>query len=257
MVLYASDLDRTLIFSARFLSEYPCDKSYTPVEYKDDKIISYMADEVISKLNYVSSKENVQFVPVTLRGIEEYNRVNLGVKPDYAIVAGGGVILDKYGNSLEEWDKYVSSGFDKFEMLEIIGDIEDSLDSVDYQVKVIDNCYLFFKTKDVELFDTEVEYLDEKYENWLFIRQGNKCYAIPKHISKQSALKWLWNKLNKPYIIASGDSEMDLPMLTLANQAVIPEHGSLIKSGIIIDGRIISGGILSALETMRMVDEAS
>lgn len=254
MILYASDLDRTLIFSNKFIKENPTDAPYTPVEYKGDIVISNMADEVHSKLIEIKDNKNVIFVPVTTRSIDEYRRINLGFIPEYAIMSNGGTILHN-GVVMEEWDKYIKSKVDYMEAINIINDIEEEMQSVNYKVKMIDNCYLFFKTEHPELFDTEALYLMGKYPNWEFTRQVGKCYAIPKHFSKQIALRWLYNKLDKPYIIASGDSELDLPMLTLANRAIIPRHGSLVKDGFVEDCTFADGGITSPLVTMSFVEK--
>lgn len=253
-VLYASDMDRTLIFSDNFIREYPSEKSYTPVEYKDGRVISNMCDEVKDRLHKLKDNKQVTFVPVTTRSIAEYNRVDIGFIPEYAIMANGGKILHN-GVEMEEWNDYIKSGFKAEEAMNIIVDIEDELTSVDYKVKVIDGCYLFFKTEHPELFDIEVMYLMNKYPDWEFTRQVKKCYAIPKHFSKQIALRWLWHKLDKPFIVASGDSELDLPMLTLANKAIIPSHGSLVKEKFVEDGTFADGGIASSLATMNIVEE--
>jgi len=254
MVLYASDMDRTLIFSGRFLEEYPTDASYSVIEQKEGKVISYMSDEVYRKLDKVRRNSNVTFVPVTTRSLEEYNRINLRFTPEYAIVSNGGIILHN-GEPIKEWEEYIKKNIDMMEAMELIHDIQDNLSSVNYKIKVIDSCYLFFKTNYPELFDVETQYLIEKYPNWVFTRQNKKCYAIPKHFSKQVALRWLWHKLNEPFIVASGDSELDLPMLTLANRAIIPSHGSLVKDKFVLSGTFADGGITSPLFTMKVVEE--
>lgn len=252
MILYASDLDRTLIYSGRFLEEYPTESEIEVIETKDGRIISYMSSDVKHKLASISSKSDVTFVPVTTRSISEYNRVKLGFTPEYAITSNGGTILYN-GVPLKEWQDYIDKNINRGQMLDIIMDIEE-LDSVDYDVKCIDNCYLFFKTNNEELFDIEVIELQEKYKDYVFTRQRNKCYAIPKHFSKQIALGWLSNKLNNPFIIASGDSELDLPMLGIAHKALVPSHGSLVKDNFIFEGTIIDGGITSPLNTIQFIE---
>lgn len=254
-VLYASDLDRTLIFSERFIFENPTSAKYSPVEYKEDRIISYMSNDVNSKLHCINDNKKVQFVPVTTRSLSEYKRVNLGFTPEYAIVANGAIILHN-GEVMEEWNDYIKSKLDYTEVLDLSQDICDLIDSLVKQPKLIDNSYLFFKINDQALFDEEVVNLINRYPNWTFTRQVNKCYAIPNHFSKQIALRWLWHKLNHPYIVASGDSELDLPMLTLANRAIIPSHGSLVKDGFVTQGTFADGGITSPLFTMSIVEES-
>jgi HAD superfamily hydrolase (TIGR01484 family) len=260
MIIYASDLDRTLLYSGRFLDEHPSESKYSIVEMKDSRVISYMSDKVKDKLLEINSNNNVMFIPVTTRSIEEYKRIDLGFKPEFAILANGGIILDKNENQLEEWDKHTRDNVKMQEALEIIDDIEDMLTSVEYQVKVINSKYLFFKTINTDLFDLEVMYLMEKYKDWNFVRQRNKCYAIPKGTSKQSALEWLWNKLGKPYVVASGDSELDLSMLAFANKAIVPDHGTLAieeATNSLKGVKIVKGGIDSPLETISIVNELS
>lgn len=254
MVLYASDLDRTLIFSGKFLEDNPSDAERIIVETKNDRVISYMASSVADKLHQIKDNSNITFIPVTTRSISEYKRVRLGFMPEYAVTSNGGTILFK-GKPMLEWENYIKKNLNMVEMMDMIQDIHDDIHCLDGEVKCIDGCYLFFKTNNTILYDIESEYLVEKYPNWDFTRQRNKCYAIPKHFSKQIALRWLWNKLGKPYIVASGDSELDLPMLTLANKAVIPKHGSLVSDGFVEDGTFADGGITSPLFTMNLVEE--
>lgn len=251
-LIYASDLDRTLIFSERFIKEYPSDTPYSPVEYKGIEVVSYMDDKVKAELIELAKRPEVEFIPITSRSTEEYNRINLGFKPEYVVSASGGVILHN-GEIDLEYAKYVKKYMDYNEALNILADVEDCLDSVDYSVKMIDNTYLFYKTNDPKRYDDEVLQLMVKYPDWTFTRQNNKCYAIPSHISKQVALRWLWHELGQPKIVASGDSELDLPMLSLADIAVIPKHGTLVTDRYILDGNIVDGGITSPLKTFEFV----
>lgn len=255
MILYATDLDRTLIYSGRFIKEFPTDSKIKVVEKLKDKEISYMSEEVIEGLEKLRSEQDLKIVVATTRSCEEYLRINLPIVPDYAIIDNGGTILDKDEKPLDEWDKYIQSQLNMHEATSLILDIEDELESVDYRVKMIDNRYLFFKTKDPELYDDEIASLIDKYNNWTFTRQRNKCYAIPNHFSKQIALRYLWHETNQPCIVASGDSELDLPMLTLADYAVIPKHGDLIQCGYVKSGRVAEGGINSPLYTFDIIEK--
>ena len=254
-VLYASDLDRTLIFSNRFLEAYPSDKEKVIVERYKEYDVSVMDKEVMDKLAELNDNNMVDFVPVTTRDVARYNRINLGVKPEYAIVSNGGTILHN-GEPMEEWAEYIKSKFNYQEALDIIMEIESEMESIDGDVKIVDSCYILFKLKHKLLYDQEVLYFMAKYTNWDFVRQGYKCFVIPKHFSKQIALRWLWNKLDKPFIVASGDGELDIPMLTIADKAVIPDHGNIVTEGFVESCTLATGGISSALTTMGYVEEA-
>lgn len=255
-ILYASDLDRTLIYSYRFLDEHKSDANRTLVETgKDGKEISYMADSVMDKLARISSDNNgdITFVPVTTRSIEQYERIKLGFTPEWAITSNGGVILHKE-EQVKEYSDYVVKLINPIEVMQLIMDFGE-FESVDYKPVFIDNRYIFLKTINEELFDLEVEHIRGNFTGWDFVRQRNKCYAIPVHFSKQVALRWLWHKLGKPTIVASGDSKLDLPMLTLADRVFIPDHASLLSEGTVEKASLVHGGIESPLETISVVEK--
>lgn len=252
-VLYATDMDRTIIYSKRFLDEYPTKTVYDVAETKEDRIISYISVPVKKRLYEMNNRKELEIVPVTTRSIEEFKRINIGLNSKYAIVSNGGTILED-GKPMQEWEKYIKDNLCTAQLMEAMLDLDD-LDTVERKVKVIDNKYLFTKVSDEEEFDREVESIALKYPNLTFTRQRKKVYAIPNAFSKAVALRWLQNKIGAEKIVASGDSELDLPMLAIADYAVIPEHGDLIKHGYVIDGRIVEAGINSALYTMDIVAE--
>ena len=53
-MIFATDLDRTLIFSYKFLSEDLKEDSIC-VEYKDDKPLSYMSKHALNELNILKN----------------------------------------------------------------------------------------------------------------------------------------------------------------------------------------------------------
>lgn len=252
-IIYASDMDRTLMFSKRFIDEHKTDGKYHCVETNNGTEISYMADAVQESLKGLS--DNIIFVPVTSRSFDEYSRVNLGVEPEYAIVSNGGILLHN-GKVDKDWENYIKQHVSLKEAMEIVVDLEDELESI-AKVKVIDNCYIFCKVEPEfhTLYDQEALYLMSKYTNWEFTRQGNKIYIVPKAFSKQVTLRYLWHRLGNPKIVASGDGEMDLGMLTIADKAAIPDHSTLFKDGYVESATKVSGGILSPIETMQIVND--
>lgn len=78
-MIYASDLDRTLIFSHRFLDEHKYNKKIVLVEDKDGKEISYMSELAYNKLQEINNNKDITFIPTTTRSLEEYNRIRLGL----------------------------------------------------------------------------------------------------------------------------------------------------------------------------------
>lgn len=252
-VLYATDLDRTMIFSHRFIKEQVPVSGYTLVEKKDDKEISYMSDKVISKLHDLNKNKHVTIVPVTTRSIQEFERINLGIKTRFAIVSNGGTILE-YGKPMKDWEEYIREQINRFDLIDCALDMAE-LASVSRESKFIDNKYIFNKTTNPEVYDFEIGSLIGKYPDLTFVRQKNKVYAIPKCFSKAIALRWLQNRLGCDKLVASGDSELDLPMLAIADYAIIPDHGDLVKCDYVTSGRIVSGGIDSPLQTFDIIEQ--
>lgn len=258
-VLYMTDLDRTLIFSYRYIEQnnVPENIPKVAVEFKKTKpeeALSYMAESVQNKLIEINKLEGVSFIPTTTRSVEEYKRVYLGFEPEWAITSNGGCILH-YGEQDKDYRDYVRSKLDFGELTALSMDLSD-LESINHSIRVIDGCYLFTKTSNEQRFDAEAEHLSHVYTNWDFTRQEKKCYMIPKHFSKQVAARWLWNKLGKPYIVASGDNQLDLPLLALADKAVVPENSFLMRDGFIEEATVVTGGIESPLKTMEYVVDA-
>lgn len=252
-LIYATDMDRTVIYSKKFLDEYKPKCKYEVAEKKEDREISYISTEVKEKLKKLNKQLNLKIVPVTTRSLEEFNRIDLGFKTKYVIVSNGGVILEN-GKPMSEWEEYINKNIALNELMLASMDLED-LESTIRDTKIIDGKYLFNKVENTEVFDVEVEILKERYTSLEFVRQRNKVYAIPKAFSKAIALRWLQNKLKADTLVVSGDSELDLPMLAIANYAVIPKHGSLYKDGYVLNGRLTDEGINSPLYTINLVNE--
>lgn len=252
-IVYATDLDRTLIFSKRFLESYNTDIQDVDIaEMKNDNVISYISPKVKHKLSTLNNRDDIEIIPVTTRSIEEYNRVDIGINTKYAIVSCGGTIL-KDGNTIPEWEDYVNSHLYRWDLIQAKMDLED-FTCITQEVKIRDNKFLFTKISDKEKYDIEIAPLIVKYPNLRFIRQGYKVYGISNDISKEIALRWLYKYLNGDKLVASGDGELDLGMLAIANYAIIPEHSDLIKEGYVTGGRIANAGIDSPLYTIELIE---
>ena len=251
-VLYATDMDRTIIYSQRFMDEYPPESNYEVAETKGNRIISYISSPVKKRINELSRNNNIELIPVTTRSIEEFNRINIGINNKYSIVSNGGIILED-GKPMKEWEDYINKTNFRFGLMQASMDLGE-LQSVVRDVTIIDGRYLFTKTDCEEQFDIEIQDLIYRYPNIVFTRQRKKIYAIPNNFSKAIALRWLQNKLGIDTLVASGDSELDLPMLAIADYAIIPKHGDLIKEGFVTDGRVADAGIDSPMYTMDIVE---
>lgn len=252
-LMYATDMDRTIIYSQRFLDEYPPDCEYEVAEKKDDRVISYISSEVKKQLTELNKQSKVEIVPVTTRSWDEFNRIDLGFKTRYAIISNGGIILEK-GKPMKDWEKYIRENINIADLLSAKMDL-DEISCTIRDTKLIDNRYLFNKIEDTKLYSLEIQQLISRYPNISFVIQRNKVYGVPKAFSKAIAVRWLQNKIKADTLVASGDSELDLPMLAIANYAVTPKHGSLYKDGYVLDGRLAEEGINSPLYTIDLINK--
>jgi len=90
-MIFATDLDRTLIFSEAFLEESKV--SYQSIEIYKEKPISYISDQAIELLKELSKRVNI--IPVTTRNYEQYHRIELFYEvftPETYIINNGGSI---------------------------------------------------------------------------------------------------------------------------------------------------------------------
>lgn len=252
-IIYATDIDRTLIFSHKFVEEYKPDCIYSAVEKIDNKEISYMSADVLKRLHKLNENKSIEIIPVTTRSIDEYNRIDLGIKPKFVIAACGGVILEN-GEPIKEYDAVITADINAVELLQAGMDLSE-LKSVQRDSKYIENKYIFTKTNNTKLFDEEIAPLIYAYTSLNFTRQRDKVYVIPKSFSKGVALRWLTHYIGADTVVATGDGELDLAMLATADYAVIPKHGDLIKEGYIEGGRIAEAEINSPLYTMDLVEQ--
>lgn len=228
MVLFVSDLDNTLIYSYRkMVGERVC------VEMKEGKELSYMTPAAYSLLQEVNKK--TVFVPVTTRSIEQYKRIDffngrrmqngfIGSVPKYALTSNGGILLvdDKIDPI---WQK---------ETIDLIQDAVNELDKaldllkrdpyITLKARLVDDVFIFAKTKNMaysqemlrQVCNLQKVYIDSN---------GEKLYVFPKILDKGLAVKRFLKKYPAQAVIAAGDSAFDIPMLLVANQAVIPSVG--------------------------------
>ena len=85
-MLFASDLDNTLLFSVSHRQE-----GDRCVEWLDGNEQGFMTPETISLLETVHGL--TRLIPVTTRSVAQYLRIRFPVTPDYAVAANGAVLL--------------------------------------------------------------------------------------------------------------------------------------------------------------------
>lgn len=262
-VIYASDIDRTLLFSEKYIEEYGLnlDKNELilgevidkhnrqtglngvtgTIEDNGDATVlrAYFSKKVYTGLNRVNQSKEIEFIPVTSRTDEEYKRVRLGFTPKYAITCNGGHIL--YNGKL--WDEYIEHT-DKIRAVNKI-DLDAVRNEVEHwelnktKPKVIGNAIVYFKLstgEDKAKLNNYISSIVNKYEYLDVKVNRQKVYLECKVLNKGTALNWLRkhiesNQTAQAKVVASGDTVLDLAMLRVADIAIIPEGSELDKIG--------------------------
>ncbi|WP_027626727.1 HAD family hydrolase [Clostridium lundense] len=228
-MIFASDLDRTLIYSNFFLK--PDITNTVLVESKAEKQISHMTEKSLKLLNIINKK--ILFIPTTTRTTEQFKRISIfnnSIPLKYAVVANGAIIL-KNGLVDLHWQNYILSQMKNLiPPIELIHKCRFFLDS-EYvnSYRCCDNSFLYAVLKSYLITSEDFEklILIANREGYLVTRNTKKVYMIPNFINKWSPIKYIMEIENEDKLIAAGDSYLDLPLLNNSTHGIIPSHGEL------------------------------
>ncbi len=255
-MIIASDLDRTLIYSSRALSEfgYPARASLKPVEKKEGVWISFMTQASFTLLKEISKK--YLFVPVTTRTTSQFKRIEIFQKDiplTYAITTNGAVIL-KNGKPVEEWTGMIASKMkqESASIREMSSFLQKEHIYCNSEMKKVEDLFFYFILES-SLSTEEKSALSSLSAlfGWRVSLQGRKLYFMPKGISKGDALTFICEQKGMEAFAGSGDSILDLDFLAHCLNRFIPKHGELIQDAGIMDVRITKNrGILAGEEIL-------
>lgn len=232
LILFTSDLDRTLIYSNTMIQTYPIAGDIQPVEYKEEREISYMTVKAMELLKEFSKQHT--FVPVTTRAVHEYERIHAiskEIKPRYAITSNGGNILID-GKRDEEWTKALRKRLeDQTEPNEAMLDLFATIRHESWVERdfYIDDLFFMFRVKREFVPRTELAHFQAELAKmgWSMYLHGRKLYVLPTSLNKAYAVMHLQNLVDYDLHIAAGDSMMDYDMLTLADRGYSAFHGEI------------------------------
>ncbi|MDR7318026.1 HAD family hydrolase [Brevibacillus nitrificans] len=235
MVLFASDLDQTLIYSSRHTGDADLTKLRV-VEVLDGKDISFMTEDAINSLQDLMNR--VMFIPVTTRTINQYNRVTIFsevLQPTYAVTSNGGNILI-HGKVDEAWSQHIrrSISTGSMAMDQVIGEFEKlTHESWFHRGIVADELFYYgIVERDLMPIDEIYSFGDWLTSNgWELSIQGRKIYFIPKAVNKRDAVLHIKENEGMQTVVASGDSLLDLPLIHASSHALIPAHGEVFTLG--------------------------
>ncbi|ASS74040.1 hypothetical protein CIG75_02950 [Tumebacillus algifaecis] len=233
-MIFASDLDQTLIYSQRSKGSDCAESMLIPVETKNGQTVSYIAVQALSLLQELS--ERAMFVPVTTRTIEQYQRIHLfqeQIKPKYAVTSNGGHILID-GVADPNWHDAIRRN------LEHSCTPSDQVRRLFHEIatpdwvsaeRFCDGLFYAFLIQRDRLPIAEMQGLAAELDalGWDTSVQGRKVYLVPRVVSKRDALVYLQELEGKTVRFASGDSLLDRCMLDVAEHAFVPRHGELYR----------------------------
>ena len=231
-MIYASDLDRTLIYSLGAIGVPENTPGLIPAEIIEGKTRSYISQQALNQL--VDLNTRVIFIPVTTRTIQQYKRINLfqeTVIPDYAVTSNGGNI--RIGGVVDkEWRESIgrlvarhSAGAEEVRSYIKAVVREDWIISENY----CDDLFYSFMVYRDQLPLDEITNLSDRLYNlgWRVSLQGRKLYAVPAAVNKSDAILHLRRTVRSEPMVASGDSLLDKSLLESADYAIAPCHGEI------------------------------
>ncbi|MFF5145196.1 HAD family hydrolase [Streptomyces sp. NPDC013157] len=236
-VLVASDLDRTLIYSAGALALTMPDARAPRllcVEVHESRPLSYLTETAARLLTELG--DAAVFVPTTTRTRKQYERINLpGPAPRYAICANGGHLLVD-GVSDGDWHGRVLARLaDECAPLdEVRAYLTEHADPVWLRKQRVAEDLFAYLVVERELLPEEwVKSLAVWAENrgWTVSLQGRKIYAVPKPLTKSAAMREVARRTGAELTLAAGDSLLDADLLLAADRGWRPGHGELADAG--------------------------
>uniref|UniRef100_A0AAU3H134 HAD family hydrolase n=1 Tax=Streptomyces sp. NBC_01401 TaxID=2903854 RepID=A0AAU3H134_9ACTN len=237
VTLVASDLDRTLIYSAASL-QLTMPDAQAPrllcVEVYGGAPLCYMTETAAALLDELA--RTTVFVPTTTRTREQYGRIHLpGPAPRFAICANGGHLLVD-GVSDPDWQDHVerriagecASLAEVRAHLKVTGDPSWLL-----KERVAEDLFAYLVVDRAALPDGWVKELTAWADprGWTVSLQGRKIYVVPKPLTKSAAMREVARRSGATLTLAAGDSLLDADLLLAADRAWRPGHGELADCG--------------------------
>ncbi|MBQ8429635.1 MAG: haloacid dehalogenase [Clostridia bacterium] len=214
-ILFACDLDNTLIHSARKKQD-----DDICIEWIGDKPQSFIAPKTVALLKEINRE--ALFLPITTRSIEQYLRIQWpeDCQPHYAITTNGGVLLTD-GKEDATWGKISREIGIQYqqEFARLLEDMQRS----DFFIKcrTVDGLYLFGYCKDgVDGGACQVYYREKTLLNVMI--SGRKLYIFPSEFQKGNGLMRFQERFAVDAVYCAGDSIIDVSMLALGDISYVP-----------------------------------
>lgn len=240
IVLIASDLDRTLIYSRAAFDLTPGqdEPNVVGVEIYNGGPLSFVTAAAHGMLADLA--DTGALVPVTSRTVAQYQRIQLpGHPPAFAICANGGDLLV---HGVPDRDYRAALEADLADGCAPLDQVWAVLQAASAARERAGNPLKSIRRAD-ELFCYAVEFTpaDPAWVagladavaplGWGVTRQLRKVYFMPNPLTKLRALAEAAARTGAARVLAAGDAHLDISILTYADAAIRPAHGELHEQG--------------------------
>ena len=216
-MVFASDLDNTLLFSRKYAME-----TDLCVERLNGMPQGYLTKDAPQYLERIMG--HALFVPVTSRSVEQYRRIQFpaACRPGYAVTTNGAVLLIE-GEIDRQWYQ---------ESCQAVLPWRDALEQMLHQLqarplaarcRLVDEMFVFAAC-DTPQDAMELYGLLQGTTQLDLAVTGRKVYCFPPPISKGTVIPKLRRRFEADEIICAGDSSMDVPMLQQADISIVPDR---------------------------------
>lgn len=235
--LVATDLDRTLVHSAR--AEGPSvPGEVVRLEHRDGVPTASLTRRTAATL--VALDGVATWVPATTRSVAEYRRLalgpGLGVAPRYAVCANGGVLLVDDGTDPAWADRVRRALADVAPVAEVAGLLARHLallpPAAAGPVRDADGVVLV-----VGVADRPAGWLDALAaqcagRGWrVEAHHRRKIHLLPSGLDKSTAVAEVQERVGAARLLAAGDSPLDAGLLLAADAGIQPADGALHAAG--------------------------
>ena len=245
-ILFASDLDNTLIHSYKYKKE-----GDICVEWIKDKEQSFMSKKAIENIREIAN--HVLFVPVTSRSFDQCKRIRWDkmVRPEFVITTNGALAFE-HGKRIKEWEEKSEKIRDKYiEEMESIW-LQSHYDMDFKSFRYVDSLFLYGVCH--EYVNAQEKVLSFHTSLRVDVTH-QKIYFMPPEFNKGMALEKLRDRFGSVFIIAAGDSMMDVPMLENADIAFYKDAELMKKNDlnqhIFTDENDLTEKVLNIVKNMR------
>ncbi|MBS3963734.1 MAG: HAD hydrolase family protein [Methylomonas sp.] len=240
--LVFTDLDDTLFQTLRKCGDHALADLDPRAYLKDGSIISYATSKQNWLWQWINHQSHV--IPVTARSFDALTRVDLPFQAE-AILNHGAVILDKNRQINLEWHDYMTNLLPPY--AEALADLWHAILAHTHQDSALKprliedfgiDWYGVIKHADGDeaaldnLRQSVVMTHDTVTSGLLYCHfNGNNLAVLPKIIGKAYAVNYLIEYYGKHFdqftTIGIGDSETDLPFMSLCDYAMVPKNTQL------------------------------